>query len=90
MKSKGRSIFIIVFLLIPLLHLLIFSYVPIIGNFVLSFTNWKGFGDIEFIGIRNYRKLFTNPEYIAMLKTAAGISLPLSLSLFLRSSWQLW
>lgn len=68
MKSKGRSIFIFVFLVLPLLHLLIFSYVPIIGNFVLSFTNWKGFGDIEFIGIRNYRKLFTNPEYIAMFK----------------------
>ncbi len=68
MKSKSRSLFIILFLALPLIHLIIFSYVPIIGNFVLSFTNWKGFGEIEFIGIRNYRKLFTNPEYISMFK----------------------
>jgi len=68
MKSKSRSLFIILFLALPLIHLIVFSYVPIIGNFVLSFTNWKGFGEIEFIGIRNYRKLFTNPEYISMFK----------------------
>lgn len=68
MKIKGRTFFIITFLALPLLHLIIFSYVPIIGNFILSFTNWKGFGDINFIGFRNYKKLFTNPEYISMFK----------------------
>lgn len=68
MKSKGRSIFIFLFLIIPLIHLITFSYVPIIGNFVLSFTNWKGFGDIEFIGWRNYQRMFTNTEYISMFK----------------------
>ena len=68
MKSKNRTAFIILFLAIPVLHLIIFSYVPIIGNFILGFTNWKGFGEIEFIGIRNYKKLFTNIEYIAMFK----------------------
>lgn len=68
MKSKGRSVFIFLFLIIPLIHLIIFSYVPIIGNFVLSFTDWKGFGDIRFIGWRNYQRMFTNTEYISMFK----------------------
>lgn len=68
MKSKQRTIFILSFLILPLIHLIIFSYVPIIGNFVLSFTDWKGFGDINFIGLRNYKKLFSNPEYISMFK----------------------
>ncbi|MBQ8780240.1 MAG: sugar ABC transporter permease [Oscillospiraceae bacterium] len=68
MKSKNRTAFIILFLAIPLLHLIVFSYVPIIGNFILGFTNWKGFGEVEFIGFRNYKKLFTNIEYIAMFK----------------------
>ena len=68
MKSKSRTGFIILFLALPLIHLIIFSYVPIIGNFVLSLTNWKGFGEIQFIGLRNYRKIFTNPEYILMFK----------------------
>lgn len=68
MKSKSRTGFIILFLALPLIHLIIFSYVPIIGNFVMSLTNWKGFGEFEFIGLRNYRKIFTNPEYISMFK----------------------
>lgn len=68
MKSKRRSLFIFLFLALPLLHLVIFSYVPIIGNLVLSFTNWKGFGELKFIGLRNYQKMFTNTEYIKMFK----------------------
>ncbi len=68
MKSKRRSLFIFLFLALPLLHLVIFSYVPIIGNLVLSFTNWKGFGELKFIGLRNYEKMFTNTEYIKMFK----------------------
>ncbi len=68
MKSKRRSLFIVLFLVFPMIHLIIFSYVPIIGNFVLSLTNWRGFGDINFIGLRNYEKMFTNTEYIKMFK----------------------
>ena len=68
MKSKNRSIFIVSFLVLPLIHLIIFFFFSIIGNFVLSFTNWKGFGDIQFIGFRNYQRLFTNTEYINMFK----------------------
>lgn len=63
-----RNILIFSFLILPLILLIAFSYVPIIGNLIFSFTNWKGFGDINFIGIRNYKKIFTNPEYIAMFK----------------------
>lgn len=68
MKSRNRSILIVLFLLVPLIHLLIFSYVPILGNVIFSFTNWKGFGEFQFIGFRNYKKLFSNPEYISMFK----------------------
>lgn len=68
MKNGKRTLFILAFLLLPVIHLLIFSYVPIIGNFIISFTDWKGFGELNFIGIRNYKKLFTNTEYIAMFK----------------------
>ena len=67
-SKRERALFIILFLCLPLLHLLIFSYVPIIGNFIVSFTDWKGFGEMKFIGIRNYKKLFSNTEYISMFK----------------------
>ncbi len=68
MKSKHKSILIISFLFLPVIHLLIFSYIPIIANFVLSFTNWKGIGSLTFIGLRNYKKILTDPQYILMFK----------------------
>ena len=68
MKSKHKTILIVSFLFLPVLHLLIFSYIPIIANFVLSFTNWKGIGSLTFIGLRNYKKSLTDPQYILMFK----------------------
>lgn len=67
-NTVQRNALIISFLVLPLILLIVFSYVPIIGNFFFSFTNWKGFGDYDFIGLRNYKKIFTNPEYISMFK----------------------
>lgn len=68
MKSKSRTILIVCFLGIPLIHLFLFSYLPILANVGLSFTNWKGVGTPKFIGLRNYSKLLTDPQYIAMFK----------------------
>lgn len=68
MKSKSRTRIIVCFLVLPLLHLMIFSYVPILANVGLSFTNWKGVGVPKWIGARNYQKLLTDPQYIAMFK----------------------
>lgn len=68
MKSKSRTALIVSFLAVPLIHLLLFSYLPILANVGLSFTNWKGVGIPEFIGFRNYEKLITDPQYIAMFK----------------------
>lgn len=59
---------IVCFLALPLLHLMIFSYVPILANVGLSFTNWKGVGTPKWVGVRNYQKLLTDPQYIAMFK----------------------
>lgn len=68
MKSKSRTKLIVCFLALPLLHLMIFSYVPILANVGLSFTNWKGVGVPKWVGARNYQKLLTDPQYIAMFK----------------------
>ncbi len=68
-NSLSRTIFIVSFLLLPMILLILFSYVPIIGNIFFSFTDWKGFGnEFNFVGLRNYKKIFTNTEYISMFK----------------------
>lgn len=67
-KSKERTWLIILFLILPLIHLIVFSYIPIIGNVVISFMEYRGVGEPKFIGTKNYEKLLTDPQYIGMFK----------------------
>lgn len=67
-KTKSAKILIVTFLAVPLLHLLVFSYIPIIANLLLSFTNYKGVGVPKWIGLKNYERLFTDPQYIKLFK----------------------
>ncbi len=67
-KSKSSKIIIFAFLVIPVIHLLIFSYIPILTNIYLSFTNYKGIGTPNWIGLKNYKRLLTDPQYIALFK----------------------
>lgn len=63
-KTKSSRILIVLFLTLPIIHLLVFSYIPIFTNIYLSFTNYKGVGTPKWIGLRNYEKIFTNTQYI--------------------------
>lgn len=67
-KTKSSKIIIVLFLILPVIHLLVFSYIPILSNVYLSFTNYKGIGVPKFIGIRNYKRLLTDPQYIKLFK----------------------
>ena len=67
-RSKERTWLIILFLILPLIHLMVFSYIPIIGNIVISFMEYRGVGEPKFIGTKNYEKLLTDPQYIGMFK----------------------
>lgn len=66
--NRSSKVLIATFLFLPLLHLLIFSYIPIFTNFAISFTDWNGFSTPSFVGLRNYKRLFTDPQYISMFK----------------------
>lgn len=59
---------IFLFLVLPVLHLLVFSYIPIISNVLLSFTNYKGTGVPKWIGLKNYKRLLTDPQYVMVFK----------------------
>jgi multiple sugar transport system permease protein len=64
LKTKGTKFFIFAFLVIPVIHLLIFSYIPILSNVFLSFTRYNGVSSPQWIGIRNYQRLLTDPHSI--------------------------
>lgn len=66
--TKGTKLLIASFLVIPVLHLLVFSYIPIISNIALSFTNYNGVNPPQWVGLKNYQRLFTDPQYLQLFK----------------------
>ena len=57
--SKNEKIFL--GLLAPILVLFFcFNTLPLIKGFIYSFTNFKGYGTYDFVGLRNYKDLFTD------------------------------
>ncbi len=67
-QTKSSRIMIAAFLVLPIIHLLVFSYVPIISNVILSFMNYRGTGTPRFIGWSNYKRLLTDPQYTLLFK----------------------
>ncbi|MER2237732.1 MAG: sugar ABC transporter permease, partial [Psychrobacillus sp.] len=74
------------FLSLPLLLLLLFTFIPTIAAFVLSFTNYNVFRPMEFVGLTNYidafmdatfRKAMFNTVYYWLLVTPALVILPI-------------
>lgn len=59
-------------ILIPILvYFFIFSIVPVLLNFFVSFTNWNGVStDIKFVGIDNYLQYFKEPYPLIIFNTA--------------------
>jgi raffinose/stachyose/melibiose transport system permease protein len=82
-----RKIMIIAFLFLPLTLLCIFSYYPAANLFYLSLMEWDGISKTkDFVGLKNYVTLFTNPEYFIVFRTSlyylAGSFIQLALALY--------
>ena len=58
MSSRQRTFMIITILILALFF--IFNTLPLIKGVIFSFTNYKGYGAYDFVGIRNYADLFTD------------------------------
>jgi len=63
-STKGQRILIpILFLIVPLALLLVFTYLPVVNMVGYSFLKWDGFSkNREFVGLANYVEIFTRPE----------------------------
>ena len=60
---------------IPILLLFIgFNTIPLIRGFIYSFTNYKGYGSYDWVGLRNYIDLFQDARvgksYLFTIKLA--------------------
>ncbi|MDO4292354.1 MAG: sugar ABC transporter permease [Eubacteriales bacterium] len=56
------------FLLPNFLGFLVFTIIPVIIGFVISFTDYTGFGTARFVGIENYKKMFQDSGFIIALQ----------------------
>lgn len=61
MKNERKRTFLLI--TIPILALFVcFNTIPLIRGVIYSFTNFKGFGTYDWVGLRNYMDLFTDPR----------------------------
>lgn len=65
-----RNIIIVSFLAIPMALLVTFAFLPVISMFWYSFTDWNGYSEMNFIGLENYKTIFSNPEYFAVFRVS--------------------
>ncbi len=75
MKKGNSSKRTYMLITIPILALFVcFNTIPLIRGVIYSFTNFKGFGNYDWVGFRNYMDLFTDPRignsYLFTIKLA--------------------
>lgn len=84
----------LIFILPALLGTLTFIVIPVIASFVLSFTSWDLLNPIQFVGLDNYRLIFTEPLFFKILintlvfavaTSVLGVIIPLVLAAILNS-----
>jgi len=59
---------IILFLLPALIFYFVFELFPIFYSLYISFFEWHIIGDVRFVGLENYLKMFSDPVFIIALK----------------------
>jgi putative aldouronate transport system permease protein len=72
-----RERWMYLFVLPGLVYFLIFRYVPLLGN-VIAFQEYSpflGFADSPWVGLENFAKLFTDPDFGISLRNTLEISI---------------
>ncbi len=69
---KGQKLITtILFLLVPLALLITFTFIPAFNMVYYSFQDRDQFGiDATFVGLDNYKTVFTNPDYFVTFQTS--------------------
>lgn len=71
MRNFKKKLTILSFLLVPVLLLLVFSYLPLANMIYYSFTDWDGLKATKaFVGFANYKEVFSNSEYLTVFKAS--------------------
>lgn len=67
-KERKRTLVALSFIAPNFIGFAVFTLIPVIFAFVLAFTKWDGSNPIQFTGISNFLKLFSDTFFLAALK----------------------
>ncbi len=71
MKVKTRqNIKAYLFMAPALIMIIVFVFAPIIGSLPLMFYNYSVLGETKFIGLGNFKRAFSDPEFIISIKNS--------------------
>ena len=87
-SRDGQKVFVLVaFMVVPLVLLFVFTYLPFGEMFGFSFYNMKYVGARKFVGLKNYLKVFQRDDCFSALKLSLyymlGSVVQLALALYL-------
>lgn len=86
-RDGQKVLVMIAFMIVPLLLLFIFTYLPFAEMFGFSFYNMKYVGARKFVGMKNYIKVFTRDDCFKALKLSVyymiGSVVQLAIALYL-------
>ena len=75
-KRERKNILTGVLFLLPnIIGFAVLMFIPIIMSLVISFTDWDGFKKINFVGLSNYIKLFSDEGFIISFKNTIFFTL---------------
>lgn len=67
----------VLLLLLPLIYVILFKYVPMVGN-ILAFKKYevgKSIWDMEWVGLANFKRFFANYKFSQIIKNALTLAL---------------
>lgn len=80
-KDARRNRVILAFVMPALLFYVLFIIVPTVSSFYYSFTSWDGISPtIRFIGLANYREIFTSARFGNALKNTVILTVFISVT----------
>ncbi len=69
-QKVQQRITICLFLAIPLILLIMFTYLPLGDMIRYSLYRWDGYSNMQFVGAKNYKTLFSDAQYFSVFKTS--------------------
>lgn len=67
-KERRRTLIALSFIAPNFIGFAVFTLIPVVFAFILAFTRWDGSNPIQFAGIANFTKLFSDQFFLAALK----------------------